>query len=209
MPRGKSSVFAIRTSFVSLGLLVTSWILVGWGAVFANAVGTAGVALGGAVYFRSRYYVARCSKVQGLTAIVILLGALLGPLTVLTTAANVFEPSFYAALAISILLAETRVFLPSLGRGHSHAACLYERSPSKPQSFQYDGWSSRPGLKHRAIARPQRMVRHTPAPGIDCASCFRASGRIGGGLSAGGADEFGSSTLHYVCRMFSSDVRHF
>ena len=110
MPRGKSSVFAIRTSFVSLGLLVTSWILVGWGAVFANAVGTAGVALGGAVYFRS-LYVARCSKAQGLTAIVILLGALLGPLTVLTTAANVFEPSFYAALAISILLAETWVFL--------------------------------------------------------------------------------------------------
>jgi hypothetical protein len=115
MPRGKSSVFAIRTSFVSLGLLVTSWILVGWGAVFANAVGTAGVALGGAVYLRS-LYVARCSKAQGLTAIVILLGALLGPLTVLTTAANVFGPSFkhshvYAALAISILLAETWVFL--------------------------------------------------------------------------------------------------
>ncbi|MGB9068213.1 MAG: hypothetical protein WCC21_06555 [Candidatus Acidiferrales bacterium] len=67
------------------------------------------------VHFRS-LHVALRSKVQALTAIVILLGGLLGLLTVLTTAANVFEPSFkhshvYVALVISILIAETWVFL--------------------------------------------------------------------------------------------------
>jgi hypothetical protein len=131
MPRLKSSVVAILTSFVSLGLFIASWILVGWGAVFASAVGAVGIASGGALYFCSLHIALR-SKVQALTAIVILLGAVLGLLTVLVTATNIFEPSFehshiYAALAISILTAETLVFVCIVRASHSHAACLYKR----------------------------------------------------------------------------------
>jgi hypothetical protein len=71
MPRLKSSVVAILTSLVSLGFFLASWILVGWGAVFANGVGAVGVALGGVLFFRS-LHIALGSNVQALTAVVIL-----------------------------------------------------------------------------------------------------------------------------------------
>jgi hypothetical protein len=115
MARPKSSVVALLTCLVSLGLFLASWILVGSGAVFANGVGAVGEALGGALYFLSLHIALR-STVQSLPALVILLGVLLGLLTVLVAAANAFEPSFghshvYAGLAISILASETLVFL--------------------------------------------------------------------------------------------------
>ena len=54
MPRLKSPVVAILSTFVSLGLFVA-----GWGAGFANAVGAVGVALGGVPYVRSLYIALR------------------------------------------------------------------------------------------------------------------------------------------------------
>jgi hypothetical protein len=110
----KSSLFGLG-SVGSICLFAMSYMLVGWGADFANLLGGISVAIGAALYFLSLFIAIR-SKIRALSATIICLGALLGILALLISTAQLVEPSYqrshlYAALTISILLAETLAFL--------------------------------------------------------------------------------------------------